>query len=237
MLNGLLDQYNLPEVAVEDLKRQNRRVQNLGDGVDVFMPEHDQGLAYRFYIHTEFNEAKSKAVKLQRDDEIEMIEWTIEKGFSIPERVRFLPPELLEFNEDHECIGGRYKESYLRWKEGRQSPGLPLSKWGVLADGDVSALARNGIFSVEQFAATPRSKLQGKYYEDVMIAHDRAIYYVKDKENNLDKEATANQIVALQQQIAKLQAEVSMKAEVKQRGRPKKTKVNEGEIIIEGDEE
>jgi hypothetical protein len=126
-----------------------------------------------------------------------MIEWDVDKHQKTPERVQFLPPELLEFepvdigdegpvhlkyNEwvidettgkrrlvesKHRCIGGRFMESYLRWIQGLEAPGLSLSKWGVIPDGWVKTLVENGIFSVEQFAAKPRALISSRYPKEV----------------------------------------------------------------------
>lgn len=237
MLNDIFSNYALPQVAVDDLKRHQVQGRMVSDGVETFLPENDKGLAYRFFVTTLENKARTKAVGLIRDDEVEMIEWIIDKDNRPTERVRMLPPELLEFDEEGEVIGGKYKDSYLRFKQGAKSPGLPLTKWGVLSDGDVSALARIGIFSVEQLAATPRGKIEGKFYQDVVDAFEKAIMYVRGKDQSKGLDEAASKIISLEEQVAKLTAMLEGKSQKKGKKSDKNVEVLDGVILTEGLEE
>jgi hypothetical protein len=105
-------------------------------------------------------------------------------------------------------VGGLYFESYKRFKDGLSAPGLSLAKWGVLPDVDVASLTHNGIFTVEQFAAMPRAKIEGKYPIEIIEAFDRAIQYVNGKNGRDESEATANKLLELAAQNAKLQQQL-----------------------------
>lgn len=197
MDSSMLDNFLLPDGAAEALKRQNRQLMSLGDGVSVSTAGHDAGVSFRFWVHSEFNKLKSKAAKYEKSTETEMIEWHPDRYNKPTERVRDLPPDLLEFDEETgECIGGRYAESYKRWKSGMTAPGLALSKWGVLPDGWVTTLAASGIFSVEQLAAMPRSRI-AQYPQDIQEAFERAILFVNMKQGRIDADKQAEEIEAL----------------------------------------
>lgn len=209
MDSSMIDNFALPDGAAEALKKQNRQMVSLSDGVTRSTAGHDKGVSFRFWVHSEFNKLKSKAAKYEKSDEVEMIEWHTDRYNRPTERVKDLGPELLEFDDEtHECIGGRYADAYRRWKQGMTAPGLPLSKWGVLADGWVTTLAANGIFSVEQFAAMPRSKIDGKFPQEVSEAFERAILFVSMKEGRAQSDKQAEEIVELQRTKAKQAAEI-----------------------------
>ena len=232
LTNGMLENFPLPEGALEAFKKQNYQSNSLGDGVDMFMA-HDKGLSYRFYICPVKNEVKSKIAKYEIFDEIHMIEWFIDRKNKICERVRLLPEELLKFDEDGMCISGLYMKAYQNFLEGKNTPGLPLSKWGVLSDGDVATLASAGIFSVEQLAAQPKNKFAGKYHAEIIEGYERAIQHVSSKDARADATTHINELVKLQQELSKkddalatLQEQMknllSGNIDIKQRGRPKK---------------
>lgn len=205
---NFLAQFPLPDGAHEALARQNRQTVALRDGVSTYAG-HDAGVSYRFVNFSEFNKLKSKAAKYEKSIETELIEWRPDRYNKPTERVQDLPAELLEFDEETgECIGGRYADSYRRWKQGLTSPGLPLSKWGVLSDGWVTTLAANGIFSVEQFASMPRSKIEGKYPKEVCEAFERAILFVAMKDGRVEADKQAEEILELQREKARMAQEM-----------------------------
>ena len=205
-----LGNYALPEGAHEALRRQNRQAVSVGDGVSKITAGHDQGVSYRFWVHTEIDKAKSKAARYEKPRETEMIEWRSDRYNKPIERLKDLGPELLEFDvESGECIGGRYAESYKRWKQGLSAPGLQLSKWGVLDDGWVAQFAAFGVYSVEQFAAMPPSKINSKFPKEVHEAFERAVLYVNMKEGRVESDKQADEIVRLQKHNSKLEATVA----------------------------
>lgn len=220
----LIDNYALPDGAYDALKRQNRRMEDLGDGVSRYSGQ-DRGVSFRFWIETVKNEVKSKAAKFAMFDEIEMIEWTADKYNKPTERVCFLPMELLTFDMDGECVGGLYQDAYLRFKTGRKAPGLPLSKWGELSDAEVATLADAGVFSVEQFAAMPRAKIVGRYTQNFVDAFESAIQWVNGKEHRYEAESIANELAEQRQVNAKMESEMqALRAMISGNAAPKRTR-------------
>ena len=201
-----LDQFPIPEVAREAMKKQGFTEKPIDDGVSV-MSGHDSGVAYRFFIHPEYNLIKSKAAKYEVFDEIEMIEWMRDKRTMPTERVRFLPEALLYFDDETgECIGGKYQDAYLRFKEGKAAAGMPLTKWNLLNDAQVATLARAGIFTIEQLAEQPRAKIEGKYPQDYVDALDRAIQWVYGQQLRESSVETADKVDELMSQNMTLMA-------------------------------
>jgi hypothetical protein len=182
MLNNIFDQYNLPEVAHDALSRRNLTAQNLGGGIERIVEHDAKGLPFRFEIHTQYNPLKSKQLKYEYYDELEIIRWFRDRFDQPVELVRLLPEALLDLS-DTEAPRGLYAEAYKRFKEGRAAPGTPLSKWGVLTDGQVSTLAHKGIFSIEQFAATPKGKVVSMLPSEYVEAWERAHQFMAAKDN------------------------------------------------------
>lgn len=208
--NGILDDFLLPEGAREDLMKAGVDMRSVGNGVAV-MSGHDNGVAFRFFRHTEKNEAKSKPGKAPVMDSWDMVEWNKGKRNKPTERVRFLPPGLLHVDEDGEISGHPvWVESYKRFKQGLAAPGLPLTRWGALDDGQVGTLVAMGIFSVEQFAASPRTKIEGKFTKDIVDKYEEAIGWVATQEGRFEQETLAAENLKLQQGIAKRDAEMEM---------------------------
>lgn len=229
MLNG----FPIPDVAREAFQKQGFQNSGLTEGVDMFLA-HDKGTSYRFYIHPIYNKQKSTIAKYERFDDVIMIEWFVDKRNKPVEQVRFLPPELLALDEGGQPIGGKYAEAYGRWLSGVKTPGLPLSKWGVLSDSDVATLASGGVFSVEQFASLPRAKVVGKYHTEIIEAFERAIQYVAGKIQSVDRDALSDEMLALHKAnsekdraIEELQAQMKALLSKKKGGRPRKSKETE----------
>lgn len=217
----LLDQFPLPEVAVEALTKQARTTESLGDGV-ALLSGHDKGVAYKFDIVAIYNQKKSQELGYEYHDEREMIQWFRDRRSKPTEQVRFLPPALLDFNKDGECIGGRYADAYNRWKAGLQAPGMPLNKWDVLSAGECATLAANGIFTVEQFADFPADKLNGVYPIEYMHAHERARMWVNGKVAREDAVQNQETMAELMAQNVELLATVAdMQKALAKQSKPK----------------
>lgn len=200
-MNGVIDGFLLPEGAREDILRSGAQMHSIGQDLAI-MSGHDRGVAYRFFQHSEKNEAKSKAAKFIVMDTEDMIEWNKGKRNKPTEKVRFLPPELLFVDEDGE-VSGTMAESFRRYKQGLSAPGLPLSRWNALDNSQVAALSSLGIFSVEQFAAQPRNKIQGKFSQDIVEKFEEAIQFVNTQSGRFEAESLAKQNVELQARLAK----------------------------------
>lgn len=233
MSNGLLDKFQLPEGVAEDIAKQGLREVELESGVSRLMSGSDGGVAYRFFLHTEYNKMKSDAAGYEVFDEKDAIQWLVDRRTKPVELVKFLPSELLSFNRHGELVGGRYKEAYERYLEGRAAPGIPLKSWGVLSDGEVASFEADGIFTVEQLAEQPDSKIEGVYPDSMVQAFHRAVQHVASKDmraandelhQKLLEETAKNskleeRLAALEEQIANPKA---IKPTAKKRGRPRK---------------
>lgn len=208
MEGNLIDQFKLPDGAAEAIKRNGMTNIPLEDGVSRIKGQHN-GVGYRFYILTEYNKRKSDVAKYEVFDEIEMVEWAVDK-YSYPvERVKFLPPDLLSI-DDLGGVYGEYAETYERFKAGLSAPGTSISKWGVLPDGLVASLAASKIFSVEQFAAQPRDKIYKKFGQDSEIAQafERAIQFVNGKNSKFELDKVANELYESKKVIEQQQFEL-----------------------------
>ena len=242
MENGFLDNYLLPDGAAEAIKRNGSNISRIDDGIG-FLSGHDRGVAYRFFTHQERNSIKSKISGYPVFDELEMIEWHKDRFDKPVERVRFLPEDLLMFDEDGICVSGRFKESYLRFKAGLGATGMPLARWGVLTDNDIATLTAMNIFTVEQFAAQPRNKIAGRMTPELTEAFEQAIEWVKGKDVRDVSGKQTEQILAVTQENSKLKDEMSVlrdqmtalmsgnQGAKKKAGRPKK------EIIVDETED
>lgn len=278
MENGFLEQFALPEVALEHMKRngysRNPNINTGQQGVDVMMA-HDKGVAYRFFTHAEYDPVASRKLNYEKFNEQTLIEFVIDKDNKPCFRLKDLPEELINFEKIYievptsdgkgvkdketlgDCIGGLYKDSFERFKAGLTAPGLPLSKWGVMADAECATFAMAGVFSVEQLAAMPRSKVTSKYPPQFTEYYERAIQFVNGKIARQDVEKHADKILALesekeamaasmakmQEQLAELMAAQKagpVKSKPAKKGKPKpkpcKTEaVVNDDGVIEGD--
>lgn len=241
MLNGVLDNFIFPEGAQAAIAKLNIKQQEIGPGISSFISGHDEGVAFRFFIHTDYNATKSKAARYEVFDTIEMIEWLTDSKCKPTERVRLLPPELLSIDPYTNEATGRFAEAYERFKKGMSMPGTLLSKWGAIPDGEIATLNANHIFTVEQLASMPRKKLEGKFPKEFHEYFDRAVQFVNGKENRMEADKQAAEIMALQAErekqarmIEELQAKMSELLESKapaKRGRKAKAS---NEVLSEG---
>lgn len=229
-MGSLIDNFALPDVAVEAIKRQGLKEVQLDDGVNRLMSGHDKGVAYRFFISPVYNKTKSTVAGYEVFDDVEMIEWLIDRKNKPTELVRFLPPELLNFDRDGVCVGGRYKDSYLSFKTGRSTPGLPLAKWGQLSDGEVATLASMHIFTVEQLAEQPRGKFEGRMANEFVEAFDRAVQFVAGKEQRTVQAAQAAKMAELE---AANKALLDRLAALENRAVVKKAKKEDSDLLAD----
>lgn len=255
MSDNILNSYNFPPEAVEDLTKRGLVAKQLGNGVMTFeQGGHDKGIAYRFFIEPVVNPKKSLDNEIDEFDNVEMVQWFVNKKHQPVERVEFLPDQLLKFRrekiryewgfglgkpiEPREVIGGAYAEAYKAWKSGIASgAGTQLDRWGTLSPGDCASLNQEGIFTVEQLSSLPENRVNSwplRFQE----AFQSAIKFVNRK-NLIDTSIYADQIAMLREEKAKLeQAQDDMREEMKElraaikqsapkRGRPKKETVKD----------
>lgn len=223
-----LTAYGLPEGA--DLAALQGRVATpLGNGVTNYSGHDQYGLAFRFFVYDNYNQLKSKAAKCELFDQVEMIEIFVDKKTRLHKMVT-------------DKIRYRYPEEYKRFREGREAPGTPLDKWGVIPSNEIQTLVKDGIFTVEQFALQSADKVQGRYPAVFFEHFERAQQFVASKTGNVQVEKVASELIELQRGYAALQAQLAeMAAEKEQilatksgKAAPKK-KAAKGKIITDKD--
>ena len=211
--NGVLDNFILPDGAVEEMASRGAFMQQMQPGVSI-MSGQSGGLAYRFFSIQEKDEKASKLAKIPVFKARHMIEWNKGKRYKPTEQVRFLPEALLMFDEDGNAHG-EYAESWNRYIKGLTAKGTPLHRWGELDDSIIATLTATGIFSVEQFAALPRGVVSGKYPHDILEKFDLAIEFVNGQSGRFEYEALAKQAADFQTQIAKRDTQMDeLRAEI-----------------------
>lgn len=270
--NGILDQFDFPGIdTAQILKKQNlepRSLDSSGPGQAVQFLAHDKGVSYRFFIHADYSKELSKRLDYQKFNDVVMIEYFVSKDFKPTERVHLLPDELLFFPKEMkevptsdgkgtkeviaaygEPTGGIYLDAFRKWKEGVQTPGLPLAKWGVFSDSQVASLHAMGVYSVEQLAAMPRSKFNSPTMAaEFLEGFEQAVQYVNGKLNRSGEERLAKQLLEVERdnqakdnRLRELEIQMrellSMQraSNKKTPGRPRKVKVVDG--VIKDEEE
>lgn len=211
-MTSILDQYDFPQVAREDFISKGLIQKQIAPNVSEFqMAGHDRGLAYRFFLEPIKNEVKSEDADMEINDEVEMIQWFKDRKNKPVERVRMLPNELLKFNKFGECTGGLYKEAYINFKKGLTTAGLPIDRWGKLGVGDCATLKSEGIHTVEQFAALPKDRVEGRFPKSLVQAFNEAIHFVNKQNATADIKPFADEMLAMKQELAKLRSQLEEK--------------------------
>ena len=246
MLNGILGNYNLPDVAQEALAKRGLKAVPLdAEGTSRLVSEHDKGLPFRFDKIEVPSPEKTRLSKVAGYNRpitttVEVIYWHKDKFHrAIVARVLDLPEELLDVSDPDEPRG-RYAEAYKRWKTGQNAPGTSLVKWGQLADGDAASLAMLGVFSVEQFASKPESWLQGKFPKTMFDAHEAAQAFVANKDSVAEQSKQTIVITELQKKLEQLEARLAdreAKPAAKKKNSKAKSKVARvvDGVIVEGE--
>lgn len=236
MDQSILDQFDLPPEAVEFIQNQQLQTQRIEGGVNRFVSGHHQGVAYRFFVHPEYNAIKSREKNYEVFDEIEMIQWIVDKKHQPTERVRMLPETLLRFDRNGECVGGVYKPAYDRFKAGASAPGTALEKWNQLTTGEVASLTSSGVYTVEQFAEMPKDRVQAKFGDSYLEHYERANQFVNGQRLREEALGQASKFEAIEAEnrLLRERLEALEKAQAgsktsKGRGRPKKVTINEDE--------
>lgn len=212
MQNGQVDLNKfpgIPDFALEKLQSSFVAQPTGETGVSQFMG-HDKGVAYRFFVHPEYNFIKSKAARYEVFDNVEMIQWHNDQYTQPTERVNRLPEELLSLDPDTgEILGGEYAEAYRNFKAGKAAPGTKLRHWGILTEAQVATLEAAKIFSVEQLAAKEEKTFKAKYGKEFGEVWDRAVQFTNGKEGRFEVDKQATEIVDLQKQNALLLARLA----------------------------
>ena len=240
---NLLENFNLPGNANALLKSKSLQVVDLGDGNTRIMSGHDKsGVPYRFFMHLEKNEARSKKLGYTDFDQIPMVEWHPDSWNKPTERVKELPEALLVITDDGE-VYGQFAESYVRFRDGLEAKGLPLNRWQEVSDIEIATLATMRIYTVEQLAASPRSKFDPmperfKQIFEAAIQHTNG-YNVREQNREMankvlaleaEKTRMADDMALMKEQMEKLS---SGKIVVAEKSKPRKTDVKRPKKITE----
>lgn len=266
-MNNILDDFEFPDVARENFinKGLTQQLISQGSGVSIStftMAGHEKGVPFRFVCIAEKNNIKSQDFDMEINDNVDLVEWFVTKDHKPTERVTLLGDDFLKFRKEKvimsdgtsrmfikkeiddqgnvkmECVGGKWKDAYIAWKNGLSSGGLSLERWGKVTPGHVATLNALGVFSVEQFAAMPRDRVEGRMPLDLVKIFEDAIHYVNSQQPMQEIKHYADQMLELKQELAKRAREnealrqrmdeimeTREAAPAKKRGRPRKTQV------------
>lgn len=173
----------------------------------------DADVGIRFFIHSEFRPAKSEIVGYDVWEDVEMIEFFVDKLTRI---------SLMVTNEHRR----KYAELYNRFKQGLGSSGTMISSWNQITPSERNMFEAQGIITVEQLAEVQDSRLAALPY-GTKEAREKAKRHVAAQSGKLDAEKYGETILTLQRKLAAMEArEAARLAEPakKTKGRPKKNK-------------
>ena len=223
MSNDLLSQFQFPPEAAEFVQNQSLSPKILSKGgggvaMEFEIAGHDRGMAIRFFTHEVENKIQSEAFEMAIPDTIEMIEFIRDKKHKPVERVTMLPEQLLKFEKQkfdkdgrrlpRQCIGGAYKKMYLDWKAGLSAPGLPLNRWEAASSSDIFTLTAEGIFTVQQFAALDRKRVEERFPPHLRELFEKAVRFTNAEHPVQDIKKYADQILALELTLSKKDDEI-----------------------------
>lgn len=123
----------------------------------------------RFFCHHEYSEAKSKELKYEFLEPIEMCEIVCDRLTKAHIRVKDLSREQRVL----------FADLYERFKQGKESVGTHVNDWNAISDGDKALLVHCHIYTVEQLAdLTPENMHRlgpaGKELQEKAQRHTRS---------------------------------------------------------------
>lgn len=199
----------IPENLVMPVKYAGKE----GEVVRAAVFGNDADVGIRFFIHSEFRPAKSEIVGYDVWEDVEMIEFFVDKLTRI---------SLMVTNEHRR----KYAELYNRFKQGLGSSGTMISSWNQITPSERNMFEAQGIITVEQLAEVQDSRLAALPY-GTKEAREKAKRHVAAQSGKLDAEKYGETILTLQRKLAAMEArEAARLAEPakKTKGRPKKNK-------------
>lgn len=181
----------------------------------------DGDIGIRFFLHPEFRPAKSEIMGYDVWEDIEMIEYYVDKLTRISEMV----------TNTHRS---KYAELYNRFKQGLGSSGTMIHSWNQITPSERNMFEAQGIITVEQLAEVQDSRLAALPY-GTKEAREKAKKHVAANSGKLEAEKYGETILALQRKLAAMEAREAARLSEpakKTKGRPKKNK----EILEDGTE-
>lgn len=202
----------LPAMA-EDIPELQARVNkgvSRGNGVNMHYSGHDNyGLAFRFFIHNEKNEAASKLAKCELFDQVFCREVFVDKKTKVVQRVT-------------QKIKDTWPDEWAAFEERKEAPGTPLDRWNHMPSNEILTLIKDGIYTVEQFAHQPSDKIK-KYPPKFREHFEAAQQFVAAKSGLPAAKEMADKFIALERDYLQLQEQVAfLTAQSKQKGGVKK---------------
>lgn len=102
------------------------------------------------------------------------------------------------------CKSGAYAENYRRFELGLGTQGLPLSRWDKISLSQIKTLENEGIFTLQQLAALPLSRVEGRFPKDLIKVFNDACHAVNAENKKADITPFANEVLAVRQENSKL---------------------------------
>lgn len=203
----------IPENLVMPVKYAGKE----GEVVRAAVFGNDADVGIRFFIHSEFRPAKSEIVGYDVWEDVEMIEFFVDKLTRI---------SLMVTNEHRR----KYAELYNRFKQGLGSSGTMISSWNQITPSERNMFEAQGIITVEQLAEVQDSRLAALPY-GTKEAREKAKKHVEAQSGKLNAEKYGDTILELQRKLAQVEAREAARLEAeeakpskKTKGRPKKNK-------------
>lgn len=222
--------YAMPEVAREELAAKQINAVAVGNGISrLEISGQDRGIAFRFENVPMYNPTKSEETGIEWFDQEEVCFRYIDRKNIIPMPVKNCPAEFLKFNRAGDLIGGRYAEAYKAWKSGEKAPGTSLRRWDVLNSAEIASLEGDAIYTIEQFAEYPESRLIGRYPTQFIEAHKRAQQWVAGRDLRDRALEQTGRLAELEKEKADLAERLAkLEALLEEKTEPKKNKLVEG---------
>lgn len=153
-------------------------------------------VAIKFYIDPVENEERSADTGKIEFDDVEMIHIIVDSRSEIQRPVT-----------DQDRVNPEFKPYYDAWKEGAAPPtiGTPLAEWPQASRGQVEALNRIQIKSVEDFATSPDTSL-GRLGPGFLPLREKARAWL---ETAKDRGATAEELHSLRTENAELKEKLN----------------------------
>lgn len=190
-----LDNFPLPDGAHEALKRHGTVSHKLGDGIER-ITGHDRGVAFRIFPGQVLNQLRTDlAGGIPMYDEIEMIQFFNDK---------FTRPVFI-LTKEHKR---KYKVEYERYLAGKEAVGLPLERWGQCTSAEAATFASQNIFTVEQLAACPDSRIRGRFPTNFVVLYEAAIKWVAGQSGRFELEKTTEKMADMARENTRLANEL-----------------------------
>ena len=218
MNNFNIDSFTLPQAAIEAGARDDIKKMQFAsnDGVTTMSGFQKDGIPYRFFMYSEYNERKSFEAGFEVYDEHECVEFMRSRKTKPTVLLQFLGNDRLRRNIRGEYVGGSMFEDYQRWKSGLGAKGLPLDRWDVPTPSQIKTLNSENIFTVDQLSSIDETIFKEIFgrSEEFLALFERAKLWQGNKEIESKAKEQLEEIQSMREQMEAMKAEMeAMKAE------------------------